>query len=104
MSESSIVTMKDKDLKKVTSVQRVMKIVAQVLLYLFLGVMALIVVFPFYWMIISSLKSVPEYELPIPTIFPQTIVWSNYAEAIKAAAGTESFEEAFVRIVKGVGK
>ena len=26
------------------------------------------------------------------------------AEAIKAAAGTESFEEAFVRIVKGVGK
>ena len=58
MSESSIVTMKDKDLKKVTSAQRVMKIVAQVLLYLFLGVMALIVVFPFYWMIISSLKSV----------------------------------------------
>ena len=85
MSESTIVTMKDKDLKKVTSAQRVMKIIAQILLYLFLGVMALIVVFPFYWMIISSLKSVPEYELPIPTIFPQTIVWSNYAEAIKAA-------------------
>ena len=85
MSESTIVTMKDKDLKKVTSAQRVMKIIAQILLYLFLGVMALIVVFPFYWMIISSLKSVPEYELPIPTIFPKMIVWSNYAEAIKAA-------------------
>ena len=50
MSESTIVTMQDKDLKKVTSVQRVMKIIAQILLYLFLGVMALIVVFPFYWM------------------------------------------------------
>ena len=88
MSESKTATfstMKEKDLNKVTSVQRVMKITAQVLLYLFLGVMALIVIFPFYWMIISSVKSVVEYELPIPTLFPETIVWSNYAEAIKAA-------------------
>ena len=85
MSESKIITMKEKDLKKVTSAQRVAKIVAQILLYLFLGVMALIVVFPFYWMIISSLKSVPEYELPIPTLFPETFVWSNYSEAIQVA-------------------
>ena len=78
-------TMSDRDLNKVTSTQRVFKIVSQVLLYLFLGVMALIVIFPFYWMIISSVKSVAEYELPIPTIVPKTIVWSNYAAAIKAA-------------------
>ena len=88
MSESksaAFSTMKEKDLNKVTSAQRAMKITAQILLYLFLGVMALIVIFPFYWMIISSVKSVVEYELPIPTLFPETIVWSNYAEAIKAA-------------------
>ena len=96
MSESNIVTMKERDLKKVTSAQRVAKIVAQVLLYLFLGVMALIVVFPFYWMIISSLKSVPEYELPIPTLFPQTLVWSNYSEAIQVASLFDLFKNTVI--------
>ena len=37
-------------------------------------------------MIISSLKSVPEYELPVPTLFPEHIIWSNYSEAIKVAS------------------
>ena len=85
MSESKIVTMKEKDMKKVASAQKVAQIVGKIALYLFLCVMALIVVFPFYWMIISSLKSVPEYELPVPTLFPKEIIWSNYSEAIKVA-------------------
>ena len=54
MSESKIVTMKERDMKKVTSRQRIVKILVQIALYLFLGVMAVIVIFPFYWMIISS--------------------------------------------------
>ena len=78
--------MKEKDLKKVTSAQKTMKIIAQTLLYLFLGIMALIIIFPFYWMIISSLKSVTEYNAPTPTLFPKTFVWGNYSEAIKAAS------------------
>ena len=86
MSESKIVTMQEKDMKKVASAQKVFGLVGKFLLYLFLIVMALIVVFPFYWMIISSLKSVPEYELPVPTLFPEQIVWSNYSEAIKVAS------------------
>ena len=81
MSESkttTIVTMKERDMKKVSSTQKVMKVIAQILLYLFLGIMALIIVFPFYWMIISSLKTIPEYESAVPTLFPETIVWANY--------------------------
>ncbi len=85
MSDSKIRTMKERDMKKVASTQKVMTIIGKFFLYLFLCVMALIVVFPFYWMIISSLKSVPEYELPIPTLFPQTIMWNNYSEAIAVA-------------------
>ena len=85
MSETKIVTMKERDMKKVASTQRVMKIIGKVFLYLFLCIMALIVVFPFYWMIISSLKSVPEYELPIPTLFPKEIIWGNYSAAITTA-------------------
>ncbi len=53
--------------------------------YAFLFLMALIVLFPFYWMIISSLKSVDEYKLPVPTFWPKEIIWSNYAAAFKTA-------------------
>ena len=73
-------------MKKVASAQKVFGLVGKFFLYLFLIVMALIVVFPFYWMIISSLKSVPEYELPIPTLFPEHLMWSNYSEAVKVAS------------------
>ncbi|MBQ9780631.1 MAG: carbohydrate ABC transporter permease [Clostridia bacterium] len=77
--------MHSKDMQKVSSQQKIVKIIVQVLLYTFLGVMALVIVFPFYWMIISSLKSTVEYRLPIPTLFPQKIMWGNYAEAFTAA-------------------
>ncbi len=79
------ITMSEKNIQKVSAKQRVMKIVVQVLLYTFLCVMALIIIFPFYWMIISSLKTTTEYRLPVPTLFPQQIMWSNYIEAFDAA-------------------
>ncbi|MBQ4111876.1 MAG: carbohydrate ABC transporter permease [Clostridia bacterium] len=78
-------TLQEKNLQTVSAKQRVMKIIVQVLLYTFLCVMALIVVFPFYWMIISSLKSTVEYRLPVPTLFPREIMWGNYVEAFSAA-------------------
>ncbi len=81
MSDSKIVTMTERDIKKITSAQTVWKILTQIALYLFLGFMALIIVFPFYWMIISSLKSLTEYQRPDFTLFPETIMWSNYGEA-----------------------
>ena len=73
-------------MKKVASAQKVFGVMGKFMLYLFLIVMALIVVFPFYWMIISSLKTVPEYELPVPTLFPEHLMWSNYSEAVKVAS------------------
>ncbi len=78
-------TLQEKNLQTVSARQRIVKIIVQVLLYTFLCVMALIVVFPFYWMIISSLKSTVEYRLPVPTLFPETIMWGNYVEAFSAA-------------------
>ena len=90
-AENTMKVMKERDLQKVTSVQRVTKILAQIGLYLFLGIMALIVVFPFYWMIISSLKSLAEYRLPVPTLFPQKIMWGNYVQAFTKAELTKLF-------------
>ena len=77
--------MHERDMQKVTSRQRVVKFLVQFGLYLFLGIMAVIVVFPFYWMIISSLKTLTEYELDPPTFFPTEIHWQNYANAFQKA-------------------
>ncbi len=84
-SAAAASVMAEKNMDRVKSVQKGMKIAVTVLLYLFLVVMAIIVIFPFYWMIISSLKSTTEYRLPVPTLFPQEVMWSNYAEAFTAA-------------------
>ena len=80
---SEIVTMQDKDMQKVSSQQKVIKVIVQILLYLFLGIMAVIIIFPFYWMIISSLKTVPEYQRPIATLWPQQFDWHNYIEVFE---------------------
>ena len=71
-------------MKKATASQKVGKITSQTLLYAFLIIMALIIIFPFYWMLISSVKSVAEYRLPVPTLFPKHILFSNYADAFTA--------------------
>jgi multiple sugar transport system permease protein len=77
--------MHEKNMQKVTATQKVTKVLVQFLLYAFLIIMALIIVFPFYWMIISSLKNTAEYRLPVPTLFPKEIMWGNYLEAFTAA-------------------
>ena len=74
-----------KQLGSIETRQKVVKVFVQIFLYAFLGFMALIVLFPFYWMIISSLKSLAEYLQTPPTLFPRHIVFSNYAEAFKTA-------------------
>ena len=95
--------MHEQDLQKVTTTQRIVKIVVQVLLYTFLGVMAIIVLFPFYWMLISSVKSLNEYQLPIPTLFPKDILWSNYSGAFQTAKlGSLFLNTMYVGIVSTV--
>ena len=80
---SEIKVMKQRDMQQVTAQQRVIKIVAKVITYIFLFTMALIVIFPFYWMIISSLKTLDEYRLSIPTLFPKFIDARNYIEVFQ---------------------
>ena len=74
-----------KDLQQTSFNQKIIKFGVKFLAYLFLCTMALIVLFPFYWMIISSLKSLAEYRLNVPTFWPKKIIWYNYVEAFNAA-------------------
>lgn len=77
--------MKEKDISKVSRRARAGGIAAKVLTYAFLVFMALVILFPFYWMINSSLKSIEEYRMSTPTFWPQTVMWSNYSEAFRVA-------------------
>ena len=83
MSEN--ITMKEQNMQLVSSRQRVVQFAVKAITYLFLGIMALIVLFPFYWMIISSLKSLEEYRLSVPTFWPQRVLVSNYMDAFTTA-------------------
>ena len=83
---SDMNTMKEQNIQKVSATQRVVKFCVKFFTYAFLLLMALIVLFPFYWMIISSLKSLAEYRLSVPTFFPKQILLSNYAEAFTTAS------------------
>ena len=78
-------TMPAKDMGLETSRQRVIKALVKTGTYAFLLLMALIVLFPFYWMIISSLKTLEEYRMSVPTFWPKTVMLSNYAEAFTTA-------------------
>lgn len=85
MSKSTMTVMQERDIQQRTFMQKMFKIFGKTGTYTFLLIMALIVLFPFYWMIISSLKTLPEYRQAVPTFWPQQIIWGNYAEAFSAA-------------------
>ena len=78
-------TMHEKNMQQVTSQQRAAKMIVKFFVYAFLLLMAAAVLFPFYWMIISSLKSMEEYRQSVPTFWPQKVMLSNYIEAFNAA-------------------
>ena len=85
MSDKPIKVMKERNMERLSGFQRIGKGTVTIGLYAFLLIMALIVLFPFYWMIISSLKTLEEYKRTIPTFWPQKIMFYNYAKAFTTA-------------------
>ena len=85
MSENTNNIMHAKDMQKVSIAQRIGKTGALAGTYAFLLVMALIVLFPFYWMLISSVKTLAEYRLSTPTFWPHQIMLTNYVDAFTTA-------------------
>ena len=97
------ITMQERDMKKMSTKQRTVKIIVTIILYTFLILVAISVLFPFYWMLNSSLKTMEEYRLQTPTFFPKQIMWSNYAAAISTAdLGTLFLNTVFVGLVSTV--
>ena len=95
--------MQERNIQTLSVQQKIVQAGAKVLVYAFLMLMALIVLFPFYWMISSSLKSLAEYKLSVPTFWPKQIIWSNYAEAFTTAnLGKLFLNTAYVGIVSTI--
>ena len=84
-SNAGMRVMKSRDISRLRTSAKIGRGAGMVLTYAFLILIAIIVLFPFYWMIISSLKTLDEYKLSVPTLFPETIVFGNYAEAFTEA-------------------
>ena len=95
--------MKQKDMAQVTKRQKITKALGLTATYIFLLIIAVIVLFPFYWMIISSLKTITEYRLATPTLFPREIVWYNYPNAFSTAnLGTLFLNTMYVGVVSTI--
>ncbi len=103
MSEKAFTVMHSRNMQRVSTTQRVMKVLSLIVTYAFLIVMALIVLFPFYWMIISSVKSLDEYRSSVPTFWPRMLLISNYAEAFSTGnLGRLFLNTAYVGIVSTI--
>lgn len=103
MAKETIKTMHERDISAERTRSRAVGIIAKAFCYAFLIFMALVVLFPFYWMINSSLKSLEEYRQSVPTFWPQKVLWSNYAEAFTSASlGRLFFNTAYVGIVSTI--
>ena len=85
MTEQNIVTMQERNMNRMTQRQRVSKILVKTMLYAFLILMAIIIIFPFYFMLISSVKDLEEYKRPIQTLWPNRIILYNYVDAFNTA-------------------
>ena len=68
-----------KTVDAIKSTEKVVKVITTILTYIFILVLALTVLFPFYWMIITSLKQRTEIIASTQTFFPNIVMWSNYS-------------------------
>ena len=99
----NIRVMQSKDLDKIRRGAKVGKVLGNIVIYTFLIFIAIIVLFPFYWMIISSLKGLDEYKLSVPTLFPKVLMFGNYIEAFsKANLGRLFLNTVYVGVVSTI--
>ena len=102
MSDKTVV-MHEKNMHRTSVQQKIGKALVLTGTYIFLIAVAICVLFPFYWMINSSLKTLTEYRMSVPTFWPKQVMLSNYVEAFNTASlGRIFLNTAFVGIVSTI--
>lgn len=80
------------DFDKIESSARTRKRISKAVTYVLLSIWAIMVLFPFYWMILSSLKSYSAYNSEyIPQLFTLSPTLQNYADAFTAVPLADYF-------------
>ncbi len=67
------------------SLQKAHKIYRTVAQYAAAIFVVCIMLFPIYWMIISSFKTSTELLAPVPTLWPKEFIWENYPNVLNRA-------------------
>lgn len=76
---------KEVDYEKIEKTAKRQKAVSHTVIYLLLTIWAVVVLFPFYWMLLTSVKSYSSYNSEyIPKLFTASPTLENYAEAFTA--------------------
>jgi multiple sugar transport system permease protein len=71
------------------------------LIELLLVVSSIVIIFPFFWMIVTSLKSDPEIYRPRPTLVPEKVFFGNYAKLLADASFLRYYWNSIVVAVVG---
>ena len=72
---------------------------AKIITHIFLIICCVITIFPFIWMILTSLKTYGEsIQIPL-VIFPEKLIWSNYAEVFSKFPVIRLYFNTFVVMV-----
>ena len=72
---------------------------ASVLIYIAIGIISVLMAFPFFWMFSSSLKTNDEIWSVPPVLWPAEAKWSNFADAWQSAPfGLYLFNSTFVAV------
>ena len=80
------------DFEKIEKAAARRKIAGQVVLYTLLTLWAIMVLFPFYWMVLTSVKSYGAYNSEwIPQLFTTSPTFQNYRDAFTAVPLTGYF-------------
>lgn len=67
-----------KTVESIQKAEKVGRIISTIFTYIFIVALAIIIIFPFYWMIITSLKQNEEINSTVQTFFPNIVMWTNY--------------------------
>ncbi|ANY73285.1 carbohydrate ABC transporter permease [Paenibacillus ihbetae] len=59
----------------------------------------LVMFFPVYWLLISSLKTQAEMRMAVPTFWPQSFAWENFAEAFRVIPYARYFGNTLIMAV-----
>ncbi len=88
------------NVEQIEKVQKITSIIHKIIVYTFLTIMAFVVLIPFYWMINTAFKSSSEVMWYPPSLFPNKIMWGNFAHVLTTSNfGRYLFNTVFVGVI-----